>query len=231
MSIQLVHDAEVLALANEPTNAGPLSQDYYGRERREIAPFLPSSAERVLEIGCGAGGTLRWLKQTGLARQTLGIEYVPEAARKAAEVADMVRCGDIEATGIPYDGEFDVILCLDVLEHLRDPWGVVRQIRQRLKPGGTLIVSVPNARHHSVTLPLLLKGEFRYQDAGILDRTHLRFFTRESARELLEQGGFNITAFKTQGANWHPSRVVRALGRLSPFEDLCAVQFLLRAQL
>jgi len=205
-----------------------IDQSYYGRERREIEPLLPANIGRVLEIGCGAGGTLRWLKQSGKAAQAYGLEYVPEAAAKAAEVADAVQSGDIEATGIPFDGQFDAILCLDVLEHLRDPWSVVQSLRQRLAPGGTLIVSVPNVRHHSVTLPLLLQGQFRYQPAGILDRTHLRFFTRESARDLLEQGGFQVTNLVAQGANWHRSRAVRVLGRLKMFEDICNVQFLLR---
>jgi len=205
-----------------------IDQSYYGRERKEIEPLLPATIGRVLEIGCGAGGTLRWLKSTGRAAQTFGFEYVPEAAAKAAEIADAVESGDIEAKGLPFEGNFDLILCLDVLEHLRDPWAVVRQVRERLNPGGTLIISVPNVRHHSVTLPLLFGGQFRYKPAGILDRTHLRFFTRESACELLQQGGFKITGFRAQGANWHPSRAVRVLGRLKPFEDICNVQFLLR---
>ncbi len=160
---------------------------YFAGARREIEPLLPDRAERVLEIGCGAGGTLRWLKASGRIGYAVGVELFAPAADQARRVADLVLCRDIEREPLPPDlGRFDLILCLDVLEHLVDPWGAVdRLVRERLVPGGTLVVSLPNVRHHSVLLPLLFEGRWEYQDHGLLDRTHLHLFTRSSAMRLL----------------------------------------------
>ena len=160
---------------------------YFSEARSQIAPLLPAKIERVLEVGCGTGGTLAWLKSTGRASYTVGIELFAPAADQARQVADAAYCLDIEREPLPADlGRFDLVLCLDVLEHLIDPWGAVNLlVREQLGRGGTLLVSVPNVRHHSVLLPLLLHGQWEYQDRGLLDRTHLHFFTRSSALQLL----------------------------------------------
>jgi len=164
------------------------SQTYFSGARREIEPLLPPKADRVLDLGCGSGGTLAWLKTTGRARHAVGIEIFPAAAQQARQVANEVLCLDFERDAISADlGRFDLILCLDVLEHLVDPWKAVdRLVRDFLDAGGTIIVSVPNVRHHSVLLPLALGGRWDYASQGLLDRTHLRFFTRDSALQLLE---------------------------------------------
>ena len=166
---------------------------YFAHARKEIAPLLPQGAgeqgqgARVLEIGCGAGATLGWLRQSGVARETIGVEIVEAAASQARAFADKVHCLDFERQDLPAEhGEFDIILCLDVLEHMIDPWKVVdRLVSAYLKPGGTLVISLPNIQHYSAVLPLLFRGRWRYEDEGLLDRTHLRFFTRESAVALL----------------------------------------------
>jgi SAM-dependent methyltransferase len=161
---------------------------YFSSARRDILPLLPAHCARVLELGCGTGATLAWLKDSGRADFTVGIELFPAAAEQARALSDVVYCQDFERTPLPPDlVGFDLVLCLDVLEHLVDPWAAVdRLVREALAPGGTIIVSVPNVRHHSVLLPLALRGHWRYADAGPLDRTHLRFFTHESALQLLD---------------------------------------------
>jgi len=160
---------------------------YFSGARREIEPLLPARAERVLELGCGTGATLAWLKSSGRARHATGVEIFAPAAERAREVADVAYCLDVERDPMPAGvGRVDLILCLDVLEHLVDPWAVVdRLVRQHLEVGGTLVVSLPNLRHHSVLSPLLLHGRWDYQDDGPMDRTHLRFFTRRTAVQLL----------------------------------------------
>ncbi len=85
-----------------------------------------------------------------------------------------------------------MILALDVLEHLVDPWTVVAKLDRLLRPGGVLVASIPNVRHHSVVVPLLFKGGWRYLPMGPLDRTHLRFFTRSTAIELVETSGMRV---------------------------------------
>jgi 2-polyprenyl-3-methyl-5-hydroxy-6-metoxy-1,4-benzoquinol methylase len=160
---------------------------YFAHARQDIAPLLPARTGDVLEIGCGSGATLAWLRAKHAARRTVGVEISAQAATVARGVADEVHCLDFERDGLPGPSQqFDLVLCLDVLEHMVNPWGVVaRLVELHLAPGGTLIVSVPNVRHYSVVLPLLASADWRYQEAGILDRTHLRFFTRKTAQELL----------------------------------------------
>ena len=126
-------------------NYSEKSDAYFAYARKEIGPLLPRDAgrdgqgARVLEIGCGTGATLGWLRQSGLASETIGVEIVEAAATQARAFADKVHCLDFERHDLPAGhGQFDVILCLDVLEHMVDPWKVVdRLVTGYLKPGGT----------------------------------------------------------------------------------------------
>lgn len=169
-----------------------MNSTYYACVRTDIAQLLPDRVSRMLEIGCGTGNTSAWIKsKTGC--WTAGVELFPAVAREAEQKLDSVFIGDIQAVHLPFEpGLFDVILCLDVLEHLRDPWAVIQKLAHLLSPDGCLIASVPNIRHFSVTLPLLLKGRFEYSSSGLLDKTHLRFFVRETAIDLLESSGLHV---------------------------------------
>lgn len=167
---------------------------YFNFVRRDIEPLLPPRAERVLEVGCGAGATLQWLRDSGRAGRTTGIELAADAAAVARTRVDCVLEGPVEQRLADLGNEpYDLVLCLDVLEHLVDPWDVTRRLQGLLRPGGSIIVSLPNVRNHRVSLPLLLRGQWQYRDAGIMDRTHLRFFGLDGARELLRQAGLDIT--------------------------------------
>ena len=163
---------------------------YYAFVRKDIEPLLPSKAARVLEIGCGGGGTLAWLKESGRAQWTAGIELSAEAAAVAKTRVDEVHCGDAGDLLAKFpQGSCDLILCLDVLEHLVYPWSALNAIHGLLRPGGRIITSLPNVRHHSVVLPLLLRGRWEYREAGIMDRTHLRFFSRQGIAALMRGAG------------------------------------------
>ena len=183
---------------------------YFAHARKAIAPLLPLGAgeqgagARILEIGCGAGATLGWLRQSGVACETIGVEIAEAAASQARDFVDNVYCIDFERHDLPAGhGEFDIILCLDVLEHMVDPWKVVdRLVSGYLKPGGTLVISLPNIQHYSAVLPLLFRGRWRYENEGLLDRTHLRFFTRESAAALLAHPRLNRVRSVTPGFGW-----------------------------
>jgi SAM-dependent methyltransferase len=175
---------------------------YFGNARRDILPLIPAPVDRVLELGCGDGTTLAMLKAEGRCRSTVGIELFPNAAQLARRVVDEVIEGDIETlTTLPLaDGSADLILCLDVLEHLRDPWDVLRRLVPLLRPGGAVIASIPNVRHLKVILPLALRGRWDYHPlGGILDRTHLRFFTRSTAIGLFEHAGLHVTQVAPTG--------------------------------
>jgi SAM-dependent methyltransferase len=205
------------------------SGDYFAHARKEIEPLLPQNCGRVLEIGCGSGATLGWLRQNHQAIHTVGVEIAETAADKARSFADDVFCLDFERHELP-DGaqKFDLVLCLDVLEHMVDPWAVVDRLAKRyLEAGGMLIVSLPNVRHYSVALPLLFEGRWEYEDAGLLDRTHLRFFTKDSAIALLSHPQFGpVSCTATGFSGWSLKRVLNAV-TLGVFQELVTYQYFL----
>lgn len=155
--------------------------------------LIPGTPKRVLEIGCASGQTLAYLKERGT-ELTVGVEYSSEVAERArSRGIDRVIVGDVENLDLDFDENmFDVILAGHVLEHLVNPWTVLGKLRALLKPGGRLVGALPNVRHHSVIFPLVFRGKWQYQDSGIMDRTHLRFFTKQAAEELLERSGFHV---------------------------------------
>jgi SAM-dependent methyltransferase len=186
------------------------AQRYFGLARQEIAPLVPAATPRILEIGCGAAGTIAWLRSIRAVEFAAGVELMPEPAERARAVCDDVHVGNVETTQLPFEpASFDLILALDVLEHLVDPWSVVRRLHQLLKPGGSLIASIPNAAHYTVSLPLL-RGRWNYVPAGILDATHLRFFVRDTAHELLTCSGLVVD--KTQQVSMVPWDLHKVIG-------------------
>jgi SAM-dependent methyltransferase len=167
------------------------SEGYFENPRTEIAPLLPRRVDRVLDLGCGSGATMKWLRGQRDLRYAVGIELFPEVAERATSVFDLLLTGDIETMTLP-TGHFDLIIALDVLEHLVDPWSAVRRLQSILSPGGAIIVSLPNIGHYSVSVPLVLRGRWNYAEDGLLDRTHLRFFTAETAIDLLTSSGLAV---------------------------------------
>lgn len=185
---------EAIATREEAPAALPKPNNdvaYYGHARPEVVQLVPLDARKVLDVGCGAGALGLAIKQRQRCHVT-GIEYVPEVAERAATVLDEAIAGDafVELDALP-EAHFDAIVMADVLEHVDDTDRLLRLARERLAPAGRLVLSIPNVRHWSVVLPLL-GGRWDYQDAGILDRTHLRFFTRHNMLEVLQRNGFEV---------------------------------------
>jgi 2-polyprenyl-3-methyl-5-hydroxy-6-metoxy-1,4-benzoquinol methylase len=162
---------------------------YYSPQRDDIAGFLPATVSRCLEIGCGAGSTLSWVKEK-FGAETVGVELNEGAAQLARNVADQIIVGNIETMELDL-APCDLILCLDLLEHLVDPWSAVERLSKVLLPGGYIIASIPNVQHFTVSLNLL-RGRWRYTRQGLLDSTHLRFFTYATVRDLFERAGLNV---------------------------------------
>lgn len=204
----------------------PKPGDYYRNCRREILPMLQHGIESVLDLGCGEGATSAYLREHGYCRWAAGIELSPQAAAQARKRLDLVIAGNIENLELPFDdGSLDLILCLDVLEHLVDPWTVVDRMATLLRPGGMILASIPNVRHWSVLVPLTLRGSWEYRREGILDSTHLRFFTRESAIALLQRSGLRVDKVSPLISTRLESRLAR-LG----MEGFTTVQYLIRAR-
>jgi 2-polyprenyl-3-methyl-5-hydroxy-6-metoxy-1,4-benzoquinol methylase len=211
-------------------SAPPEPQPYFATVRREIEALLPERADRVLEVGCGAGATLAWLRERWPAAWLAGADVNAEQVAVAAQRADHAeRCDLDEALPAIAPESVDLLLCLDVLEHLRDPWGALAALRALVRPGGTLIVSVPNVRHASVVWPLLRAGRFRYGGSGILDRTHLRFFTRESAVALVRDAGFDVRAVRGLGTERGKRGHALHLATFGLFRDFLTRQYLVQA--
>lgn len=173
-------------------------QGYYQANRAGMAAFLPSSYARVLEVGCGEGTFA-----THLARpcETWGIEPATDAAEKAAARMDHVLSSryDTAAGDLP-DGYFDLAVCNDVIEHMSDHDWFLESVKSKLRPGGYLVGSIPNIRHITALFKILVLKDWKYSDSGILDSTHLRFFTERSLRRSFAEHGFQIERLEGIGS-------------------------------
>ncbi len=148
------------------------------------------AGERVLEVGCSSGALTQRIQALGCT--VVGIESRPDAAETAKAYCEQVLVGDVERMPLDLPAEsVDVILLLDVLEHLVDPVAAIRRLLPFLRPSGRILVALPNVAHWSIR-GQLLRGRFTYTDSGILDRTHLHLYTLTTARELLEAAGLDI---------------------------------------
>jgi SAM-dependent methyltransferase len=167
------------------------SSGYYSGFNERLAQAIPFSASRILEIGCGEGRLGDVLKQSNPRRVVFGVEKEPSAAHRAVQRLDQVFVLDIQTEAPPLErGSLDCLIFGDVLEHLLQPLEVLQRLRGLLKPQGWLVASIPNIGHHSV-ISALLQGDFQYQPQGLLDATHLRFFTFASALKLFLDAGFS----------------------------------------
>ena len=165
---------------------------YYHFTRREIKPLLPQNPSHVLDVGAGAGNTLKWLKSLFPNAETTGVEINESLRDELEQNVDIAIIGPI-GNCFTQLKTYDLILLLDVLEHVPDPLGTLQKLAGLLRPGGHVIVSLPNISHLSVSVPLLLRRRFAYQNAGILDRTHLTFFVEDTAVKLLNDAKLLVT--------------------------------------
>jgi SAM-dependent methyltransferase len=207
----------------------------YGRVLERVGP-----GRKVLEVGCHTGYFSRVLREHGC--QVVGVEINAEAAARAIDDGFDVRVGSVEDPALLADlpREFDVLLLMDVLEHLVDPWTALRGLRERLRPDGRALISLPNVACWTVR-NALLRGRWEYTRDGLLDRTHLRFFTFDTARVLIRDSGFTLTEWwatmpsvplggKLQASpltRWLASYWMAAATRRFP--NLCVAQFLFEA--
>jgi SAM-dependent methyltransferase len=152
--------------------------------------FVPASTTRLLDVGCDTGRFGAALRARFPTSELWGID--PAAPGRAVPDPYNRRITGLFPDDVPEGGMFDCIVFNDVLEHMADPWDALRKAHHLLMPGGTLIASIPNVRNARVVRPLVLRGRWDYADSGILDRTHLRFFTRSSAIALFVDTGYSV---------------------------------------
>lgn len=169
------------------------SAEYFAAARRSFVDILPPNPTgRLLEIGCGNGNMAAYALAQGKCGWCCGIELCPGPAAEAGTKLNQVIVGDIEQ--LPLDlppSSFDVLLLSEVLEHLRDPASALIRLRALVRSGAIVVAGSPNVCHYSI-LFMLLRGEWTYQREGILDQTHLRWFSPASYRRLFETTGYVV---------------------------------------
>ena len=205
---------------------------------------------RVLELGCATGAFGAELKRRHPRASVVGIDAGHAAGARAAQRLDQVivaQLDDFDFAGAGFKpGEFDTVIAADILEHLRNPWALLERLKPCVAKDAQLMVSIPNVRNATVGVQLLASGEWKYAERGLLDVTHLRFFTLASMREMFEQTGYVVEAQRPlmmpQLEPMYEGAVKKGLvalrfGRITiadvtPQEamELCAQQFLLRVR-
>jgi len=173
-----------------------LPDNYYSAVRKDLIDLVPPGFRSVLEVGCGDGNNAAYLKEKG-ASYVAGIELSSKHGKAATNKMDDVFIGSIdgELPGWLLDTKFDLLICGDVIEHLHNPWKTMEKLRKMMTPTGYLLASIPNVRHYSVVKDLVFKGRFHYVSSGLLDRSHLRFFTKREIIELFENSAYRITSW------------------------------------
>src|SRR5689334_14033058 len=183
---------------------------YFTTIRSEIAPLLPRAVHRVLDVGCGTGATSAWLKTIYPAAYLIGLEGNPALRAELAANVDEGHIVDLDGP-LPDIGTPDLVLLLDVLEHLARPERVLADVVARMSPDATVIISLPNIAHLAVAAKLLFLGRFDYSDAGILDRTHLHFYYRDSAVRLIRGAGLEVDILLRGGFDGPKTRMLDRL--------------------
>lgn len=209
---------------------------YYANIRHDLINILDKGKTelKVLEIGAAYGETLFFLKQQGIAAEAVGVDIFEDVNNKSNyKELDRFIFGNIEETHFPeYEGYFDLILLPDVLEHLVEPKNVLAKVSSYLKKDGSIVVSMPNIRHYSAIIKILIKGDFRYEESGIFDYTHMRFYCRKNMVELIEGAGFIIERTESSIKNYKGKSGAKILNvlTLGVFEDFFSTQYFFHAR-
>ena len=168
--------------------------NYYNRSfREEMFKYIPENATKILEVGCSEGLFLSHL-QKNKPCEVWGIEMNEQAAEKASKVAFKVLSGDFNVVFKELPAHyFDCVIFNDVIEHFSDPWLALSNTKQLLSSNGVVVSSIPNFRYIGNLTEIITSADFRYkEEGGILDKTHLRFFTSKSMKRFFEECGYSV---------------------------------------
>lgn len=170
------------------------SNTYFAHVREDIISQLNGPVGHILEVGAGGCGTIVEIKKRGLAREVTAAElFKIENSLQNSPLIDNFMTLDLNSqVNLLPDHKYEVIIAADVLEHLLDPWTVLRDLSKKLLPGGKMIISLPNIRNLKTMKSVFYSGSFAYVEEGVLDRTHLRFFCYRDMKRLIEGAGLSI---------------------------------------
>jgi len=205
------------------------NESYYSNYRYEMMDFLPKEANTYLELGCSEGKFGKQIKDLG--KTVWGSEYVPETAEKASLLLDKVLVGDINehCNELP-DNYFDCIISNDVLEHLTYPTDTFLKLAPKLTANGYIVASIPNVRYVKNLYNLIFRKDWKYENEGILDNTHFRFFTEKSIVRFFEEIDFEIV--RMEGINPSGNSILKLINFLTFnfFADAKYLQFAVLAK-
>lgn len=201
--------------------------EYEYLRRPEVAAILPLGAGSVLDVGCGRGGFGESLRATYPTARLTAIEPVDAMARDAENNYDEVLRGFFPDVLADRPNErFDVVVFNDVIEHIFDSTTLLSAVTQRLSPRGVIVASIPNVRFLKVSAALLFRGQWEYTDDGILDRTHVRFFTRASITTMFADAGYTVEKMVGLNAPWDVAAKYRPLQVIPRrFRDVFYLQY------
>jgi len=226
--------------SNEATTIYDYSFDLEGGSSASRVARLVGKNKSILEVGCGPGSQSRVFREQ-LGCEVVGIEIDPSRAEKARAHCKEVHVANLETDNIGdllKENKFDVIVCADVLEHLRNPEALLLKLKEFLKPNGYLVTSIPNITHASIVYEMM-HGRFEYRSQGLLDSTHIKFFSCSSALSLIENSGYWIaelqkvrsmpqhTEFKTTAISSEDKQILAIINSRNPDAD--TYQFIIKA--
>ena len=188
------------------------SKEYFSGVRKDLIDRLePAKSRAILEIGCGDGSTGAYAKSQAKCTRYVGIELSSNAAQLAERLLDKVYVANVETFDVPERPEsFDVLIASEVLEHLVDPWRVLKRLNTLLRPGATVFASSPNAAHYTM-IRMLLAGRWDLTESGRMDRTHLRWFTPQSYARMFRDCGFDVISIAPIAPPGYKAKVVNSL--------------------
>ncbi len=205
--------------------------NYFSGYRKEMLEFIPENCKKVIEIGCGEGKFANLVKQSKNC-EAWGIDTHEKSVEAASKILDRALLGDFEQNEkhLPV-GAFDVVILNDVLEHMVSPFDFLDQIKKYMIPNGVLVISIPNVRFFRTYFKLVFKGDWEYESHGVLDITHLRFFTGKSMKNTLERHKYIVRTFKPINKSKSLKPIIANILTFNLFPDSAYRQYAFVAEL
>lgn len=202
---------------------------YYSNVRKDLVNLITkSNGLIVLEIGAAYGETLFYLKKNSIAIEAVGIDLFEDPDKSRYKKIDRFVFGNIEELDFKeYENYFDLILLPDVLEHILEPKKTLEKIKHFLKKDGEIIVSMPNIRHYSAFVKIFFKGDFKYEESGIFDYTHVRFYCKKNIQELLQSADYKVVHCEGSIKNYKGKSMAKTINQITfgIFEAFLSTQY------
>jgi 2-polyprenyl-3-methyl-5-hydroxy-6-metoxy-1,4-benzoquinol methylase len=211
------------------------NENYYSNIRHDLVSLITKKKDlKILEIGAGYGETLTYLKESGRAKEIVGVDLNYNKSKKNLYGRlDNFIYGDIEKLSLKeYSKHFDVIILADILEHLSSPLSTLKKLKINLKQDGEIIASIPNIRSLNALYKIFLKGSFSYEEEGLFDSTHLRFFCKKDMITLFEKSNYKISFIESSLKNYKGKSIKKNVNKITfgLFEEFLTTQYFIRAE-